>query len=245
MSCDELKDLYELYALGLLEGDEKDDVDAHLARGCKSCQTSLHDAVALNTMLLSLSPEVAPPRGLKHRLMASIGVERSRWTWAAMLAAACLLIVAVWFGNQERERTDQLASARHTLLQVSTQRDLMLQALSFLNQPETRQVGFGQGQPAPPRGNVFVNRNSGVLMIASNLPKLASGRTLEMWIIPKGGAPRPAGLFQPDASGSGFHILAGPIDLSAIGAVAVTVEPEAGSPAPTTTPIIVAQVTGL
>jgi anti-sigma-K factor RskA len=38
------------------------------------------------------------------------------------------------------------------------------------------------------------------------------------------------------------HILNGPIDLAMLGVVAVTVEPAAGSPAPTTQPIIAAPV---
>jgi anti-sigma-K factor RskA len=106
-------------------------------------------------------------------------------------------------------------------------------------------VSFGQGAPQPPRGNVFVNPASGVLLIASNLPALESGKTYEMWVIPKGGAPKPAGLFQSDKQGNAVHLLSGPIDAAATGAIAVSVEPEAGSQAPSTTPIIVAPVAGL
>jgi hypothetical protein len=242
MNCEELKDLYELYALGVLDGEEKDEADAHLARGCETCRKSLNDALAINTILLASSPSVAPPRRLKHRVMASVGVERSGWGWAAALAAACMLVVALWLSVQERHRATELADARRTLMQISAQRDSMQQALNFLNQPETQQVGFGKGQPAPPRGNVFVNPRSGVLLISSNLPRLDPGKVFEMWLIPKGGAPRPAGLFQPTAPGSAYHMLPGPVDVSTLGVVAVTVEPEAGSAAPTTTPIIAVQV---
>ena len=244
MTCEELKAVFELYALGLAEGEEREEADAHLARGCETCRGSLRDALALNAMLLSSVTEAAPPARLKRRVMASIGVERRSWSWAAALAAVCMLAVAIWLGNQERERTAQLADARHTLMQVSADRDRMLAALSFLNQPETVQVGFGKGQPAPPRGNVFVNSRSGVLLIASNLPHLDAGRIFEMWVIPKGGAPRPAGTFQSNEAGAGFHILAGPVDPSTLGVIAVTVEPAAGSAAPTTTPIIAAAVSG-
>jgi anti-sigma-K factor RskA len=84
-----------------------------------------------------------------------------------------------------------------------------------------------------------------VLLIASNLPAAGPGKIYEMWVIPKGGAPRPAGLFQSDGM-TGIHILRGPTDRAlASGAqsiIAVTVEPEAGSAAPTTTPIIAAQI---
>jgi len=61
-----------------------------------------------------------------------------------------------------------------------------------------------------------------------------------MWIIPKGGAPRPAGLFQPASDATAMHIEPGPVDVAATAAVAVTVEDEAGAPQPTSQPLIVA-----
>ena len=82
----------------------------------------------------------------------------------------------------------------------------------------------------------------GVLLIASNLPKAGPDKTYEMWVIPKGGAPRPAGLFQSDGMRA-LYILNGPVDVSVIGTVAVTLEPAAGSAAPTT-PILIAAPVG-
>jgi hypothetical protein len=240
MSCEELRDSFELYALGLLDGEEKDEMDAHLSRGCPTCRKALNNALAVNALLLSLPAEARPPARLKRRVLASVGVKRRSWGWVPALAAVLLLVVAVWLGFEERQRESELAAARLNIRQVSDQRDRMLQAFAFLNQPETQQVGFGKGQPAPPRGNVFVNPRSGVLLIASNLPQLTAGKTYQMWVIPKSGAPRPAGLFQSTEAGTAFHILSGPVDVAALGAVAVTVEPESGSPAPTTTPLIAA-----
>ena len=43
--------MYELYALGLLDGDEKVEMDSHLRRGCVTCQQSLNDAQAINAVL--------------------------------------------------------------------------------------------------------------------------------------------------------------------------------------------------
>ena len=71
----------------------------------------------------------------------------------------------------------------------------------------------------------------GVLLIASNLPVLPAGKTYEMWVIPKAGAPRPAGLFQSAPQGTALHILPGVVDSNVT--LAVTIEPESGSPAPT------------
>ena len=235
MKCEELNEMFELYALGALEGAEKDEIDAHLGRGCQACVKSHQDALAVNALVMSMVPSEAPPARLKRRVLAGAGVERAGWGWLGALSAAGMLAVALWLGVQERQRYSDLVLTR----------DQLAQATTFLNQPETVRLNFGRGQPATPRGNVFIHVRLGILLVASNLPPLGSGKTYEMWIIPKGGAPRPAGLFQVGAQATAMHILAEPVDTSTLGAVAVTVEPEAGSTAPTTQPIIMAEAAGL
>ncbi|MGA3188808.1 MAG: anti-sigma factor [Bryobacteraceae bacterium] len=242
--CQDFRESFELYALGVLDPEEKAEIDAHLRTGCAACEASLKNALALNAIVMSLAPDVVPPARLKRRVLAGVGVHPMSWSWLSALAAACILVVALWLSVQERSRAAELSQARHTLIQVSSQRDRLLQALSFLDDPSTLPVSFGKGQPLPPRGNVFVHSKLGVLLIASNLPPAQAGKTYEMWVIPKGGAPRPAGLFQSEGGGTAMHILSGPLDLATLGAVAVTLEPEAGSSAPTSTPIIVAPVAG-
>jgi hypothetical protein len=242
--CQDFQDNFEFYALGLLDPAEQIAIDDHLRTGCDTCGDALKDALAVNAIMMSMAPDVVPPARLKRRVMASVGVQPMSWSWLAAVAASCMLIVALWLSVQERSRSAELAQARHTLIEVSGQRDRLLQALSFLDDPSTVPVSFGKGQPIPPHGNVFVHSKLGVLLIAANLPAAQSGKIYEMWVIPKGGAPRPAGLFQSQG-GTAMHILSGPLDVGTVGAIAVTLEPEAGSSAPTSTPIIVAPVAGL
>lgn len=242
--CQDFREEFELYALGALDPAEMSEIDAHLREGCAGCEAALKSALAMNAMMMSMTPEVVPPARLKRRVLSGVGVHRMSWGWLGALAAASMLMIALWLSVQERSRASELAQARRTLIQVSAQRDRLLQTLSFLDDPVTQPVSFGKGQPLPPHGNVFLNPKLGVLLIASNLPPAQAGKTYEMWVIPKGGAPHPAGLFQAEG-GTAVHILSGPLDVSTIGAVAVSVEPESGSQAPTTTPIIKAEVTGL
>jgi anti-sigma-K factor RskA len=241
--CEDFHDDFELYALGLLEPDEKTAVDNHLRTNCATCDAALKKALATNAIVMSMAPDVVPPSRLRRRVLASVGVHPMSWSWLSAVAAACMLMVALWFSVQERSRSSELALARHNLIEISGQRDRLLQALNFLDDPATVPVSFGKGQPIPPHGNVFVHSKLGVLLIAANLPTAQAGKIYEMWIIPKGGAPRPAGLFQSQG-GTAMHILSGPLDVGTIGAVAVTLEPESGSSAPTSTPIIVAPVAG-
>jgi hypothetical protein len=242
MTCEELQDVFELYSLALLEGEERSEVEAHLARGCETCSKRLKEALAVNAVILASAPQVAPPARLRRRVLAGFGIERHGWGWLGAFAAALMLVVSLWLSVQERRRENESAEVRRDALQARADRDRLFQAFRILDQPETKQVNFGGGKPAPPRGNIFVHSKLGVLLIASNLPVLPAGRIYEMWVIPTAtSSPRPAGLFQPE-QGSAINILPGPID--SLYAVAVSVEPEAGSPAPTTTPIIVAPVPG-
>jgi len=148
-----------------------------------------------------------------------VNPRRSWWSWLAAPAAALTgLVVGV------------------LLMRSAADRDSKQAILDFLRDPDTRQASFAPG----PRGRVFVNKDRGVLLIASHLPALAAGKTLELWTIPKGGTPKPAGVFKPDSDGRAVFLSKGAVEMASLGAVAVTVEPEGGSPAPTTTPIFVA-----
>lgn len=238
MTCEDLRDSYELYSLGLLEGEEKREVEAHLGRNCAVCRKYYQEALGVNALMLSQVHEVVPPTRLRRRVMSSVGREGAGWIWVAALAAACSLIVTLWLSLEKRTSDRELRNARLTLQQAVAERDRLEQAFTFLNQPETRQVNFGQDQPATPRGNFFLNPRMGILLIASNLPALPAGKTYEMWVIPKGGAPRPAGLFQSGPQGTALHILSGAVDSKVT--LAVTVEPERGSPAPTSSVLFTA-----
>jgi len=242
MTCHELSEMFELYALGVVEAEEREEIEAHLARGCDSCNAALAKALAINAGIFSLVYQKTPRRRVKRRMMQAIGVHYPGWGWVWALGGALALAVAIWLGVQERQRTTELAEARRTLLEVRGERDRLTAALRFLSDPQTVPASFGKGQTAPPRGYVFLHPQMGVLLIASNLPPAGAGKTYEMWVIPKGGTPRPAGLFQSEGAGA-VHILNGPLDLDTVGTVAVTIEPAAGSAAPTM-PIIIAAPVG-
>ena len=244
MNCDELRDSFELYALGLLEeGEEKDEIRAHLGRGCAACDANMKDALAVQALLLSQAPEVVPPARLKRRVMGAVGIQPMGWTWFAAACAAAMLMLALWFNVVAGDRGRQLAEVRQTLTQTEAERDKLEAVFRFLEEPETRQVNFGAPETQPPRGNVYVHPRLGVLLIAANLPALAADKTYEMWLLPKnGGAPRPAGLFQSSQAGSALHTLPQALNLNEVGGVAVTVEPAAGSLAPTLPIVFAAQI---
>jgi anti-sigma-K factor RskA len=246
MTHEEMSEMYELYALGVLAADEKIEIDEHLAQGCPECSNGVKRAIEVNAMILTLPQQVTPPKRLRRRVVASIGTDSGshRWTLGWAVAACCLAIAFAAVGIKMyadlRTSNAQLSELRNELQASDGQLLKMREIMEFLNEPQTVQATFGGSQPLPPRGRVLVNANRGVLLIASHLPPAPAGKTYEMWVVPKGGAPRPAGLFQSDAQGNAIHLLSGPVDTAHTAAIAVSVEPGAGSSAPSTTPIIVA-----
>lgn len=246
-TCRELAELYELHAMGVLDADDKSEIEAHLNTGCPVCSAGIKQATAFMSLLATMPEQVQAPSRLRRRVLASVGVEKTTRGWiAAFAAAACALMIAVigWNG-ENRKRDNALAEARAEIRRTAADLASARSALQFLNEPETRQVIFGQGQRQPPRGRVLLNAERGVLLIASNLPPAPSGKIYELWVIPKRGAPQPAGLFQSNPQGYALYLRGGAVDMTTTGAIAVTLEPASGSGAPTSTPLVVAPVTGL
>jgi anti-sigma-K factor RskA len=236
MTHEELKELYELYALGVLDGEEKTELEQHLATKCPQCEAGLRSALRFTSLFATLPESVEPSRGLRRRVLAGVGLEpKANRLWLGALAAlsACLLIGVVVLGMDNTRRKDELSSVQTQLRQASNDRSRIEEVLRFLNEPETEQVVFGKGQVQPPRGRIFVNPR-GVALIAANLPPAPTGKIYEMWVVPKTGAPIPAGLFQSDAQGNALYLRTSPVDLSTTKAIAVSVEPAAGSQTPTT-----------
>ena len=147
MTCQELGDLFELYALGVLEPADKSEIDAHLARGCDELPcTRSRKRWHSTRAILSFAPGAAPSRRLKRRVLTSVGVHYPSWGWVWAVGAVCMLVIAAWLGFEERGRTFELAAARRALIDSNSERDRLTQALQFLSDPQTVPASFGKGQ---------------------------------------------------------------------------------------------------
>jgi anti-sigma-K factor RskA len=94
-------------------------------------------------------------------------------------------------------------------------------------------------RPSPRVINVALSRDASgsATLQVSGLAAAPNGKTYEAWVIPKGKAPRPAGLFS-GGSTTTIHLKRA-VPNGAL--VAVTIERAGGVPAPTTTPILSAR----
>jgi anti-sigma-K factor RskA len=245
MTNEEYQDQFELFVLGVADPEAAAEIQARLDAGDAEVARGVAQAREVVAGLALIAPEVHPPAALKRRLMASIGQEperRSGWLWIWAAATALLAFMAFNFYQREQLKAQELAAIQQEMRGLNTRYETVAQILEFLNEPQLKIANFGQPTPQPPRGRILVSPAKGVLLLVSNLPPAPEGRTYEMWLVPKGGAPVPAGLFQTDASGRALHINPGTVDLSQVAAIAVSNEPSAGSTAPTTTPFIIAPV---
>ena len=73
-------------------------------------------------------------------------------------------------------------------------------------------------------------------VVIDKLPKLAGGKTYELWYIDKGSKATPAGTFDAASSGTTVSVLSGA--MSEGDTLGITVEPSGGSKTPTTAPIV-------
>lgn len=239
-----MNEMYELYVLGLCDEPERTQIEEALRRGDPEAKELLRRALETNAMLVAMAPDVEPPKRLRNRVIAIAKPETPRWTWnLAWIGLSACLVAGLVYTSADRQRASaELADTRRALDQSRATLEIREATLEFLRAPETRVLKASGAEEQKPVAKVFVNATRGVLIVASNLPKLDPGRTYEMWVVPKVGGPRPAGLFKPNADGSAVHFQTGAVNLTEAAAIALSNEPDGGSPAPTTPPFLITPV---
>lgn len=231
MTCEELRDEYGAYSLGIAEDPERANIAEHLARNCPECVRGVRSAMAIVTAMSGTVPSVEPPGHLRARVIGMVERETKPsffgfiLPWAVTAAMAIVLLAVVIARRQPSPDTAKLE-----------------QALAILNDLTVREVTFGE-TARPSRGRVFVSKSQGVVFIAADLPMIGTNKTFQLWVIPAKGIPVPSGTFRGDADSSAVYVRPGPVQTDAA-AVAVTVEPGGGSPQPTTTPFLVIKLPG-
>ena len=249
---DHFADDLPLYALDALEGEERIAVEKHL-RECPECRIEveqLREDWAL--IALSATGPAAPARS-RDRVMAAVAREprqprirvRKRPVWLNALewaTVAAAILVIVFLARQNAYLHAQLASLQARSAadeQQLRQAKELAAALTSANAEHFTLVA--NNAPPQPQGKAIYDPATGTLVfLASNMPAIPSHNAYELWLIPaSGAAPLPAGVFKPNARGTATVVK--PSLPAGVGAktFAVTVEPEAGSSAPTSQPIMV------
>ncbi len=252
MDCAQLREFYEDYALGVLEGPELAELEAHLARGCEVCAAGVERARWLVSQLAFAAPEQTPPAAARAKLMQAVRPSAERaprrswfpvWVW---LPAAAAILFALYTVNENRKLQQdiaQLDTSLHTAQEqrqtLQAERERYASAMAIMAAPGTRRVEMKASASNMPALSAYVHTQMGVVIDARNIPMPAAGRTFQLWMVPKAGkgAPISMGLYMPDANGNVLTVAAPPQNVGDMAALAVTDEPNGGSPQPTSKPM--------
>jgi len=233
---EEARELIPGYAVDALAPEEARALEEHV-EGCEACRRELAALRDTAAELAAGLSQVAPPDTLRAR---ALGAARSRpgrgavrRPWAAWaLAAAAILIVLV--GIQDVTLQRQI-----TLLDSQVNREGQL--LALLTSPSSKTVELS----GTARGSVHFVFNPGAhegLVIAGGLGNPGPRSVYQVWLI-SGAMPSSIGVLSPGKGQT--TILFVRTDFRRYQAIAVSVEPgPAGSPAPTTKPVLSATLPG-
>jgi anti-sigma-K factor RskA len=248
---DQFTDDLSLYALGALDGEERLALEKHLEE-CPDCRREVEQLRGdLALLAFSVSGPQPPPRS-RERLMEAISREPRRaavlpgrrkirlhiFEWAAAAAAVLIIVLLLHENSHLRHRLDSLAA------DLTGQQQQLHQAralIASISSDEAAHFTLVEGKTmSQPEAKAIYSRRSGTLLfMASDMPQLPAQKTYELWLIPTTGAAIPAGLFTADQHGSAT-VINPPLPPGVVAKTfAITIEPKSGSPAPTSTPIMV------
>jgi anti-sigma-K factor RskA len=254
-TCDED---FDLYALGALEGAEKQALESHIAF-CLGCAQKVADARGRIAMLALAAPSAKAPAIVKERLLQQIREARgqggaaltgidpqpasrtvlSRWTAILLPIAAVLAVATFLLWNANRRLDSQLAALRTSAQQQEQQLQDARDITGLIASRDTITVQLAP-QPAMPQGNAHVmyNTKMGMLIYEGQIPPAPAAKSYQLWLVPASGNPISCGVFNPVAGQPDHWMMKLPQGVEPK-AFAVTLEPSGGMPQPTGPKVLV------
>lgn len=224
------------YAIGGLSGSERKGIDDHLDGGCEVCEAELLILLETSNLLPHALPAYRVPAGLKKKVNDRIDriesqrpVPATASTSFLLRIAAAVAVVAIGallFWRQQtviQERKEQISMLE---LQLKQQRS----EINWLRDPSV-QLAMLTGLADAPGAHgkmIWSPAESKGMFYADALPKLASGKSYQLWVIGSKG-PVSAGVFEPNQQGAAIVTIT-QIGGAANGSLqfAVTIEPRGG-----------------
>jgi anti-sigma-K factor RskA len=250
---------FDLYALGVLEGDDKLAIESHVAQ-CAECTHKLAAARGRMAMLSLAAPPVEPSSAVKQRLLAQVRVDaegevRTRtspatshamqsrergpglftgWRAAILVPALAVLVIATaWLWNQNRLLNFEVSDLGDVVKTQQRGLAAMREAVDFMESHDTVTVALA-AQPGQPQGaaRVMYNTKMGMLMYEGEIAPAPAAKSYELWVIPTDGKPINAGVFNPITGRADHWMMKMPPGVEPK-MFAVTLEPQGGMPQPT------------
>ena len=252
---DDLKDHAGPYVFGSLDRDAQLSFEAHLA-GCDECAAEVRALRRVADGLARSVPQRTPRPELRQRVLEAVVGHRpapaavhpvparaiARWL---PLAATILVTLGIAFyaGRLQTRVADLEARLDQAIAQAQTAEQAVADArrvgaelqsaMGVMAAPDLVRIDL-KGQTVAPQASARAlwSRARGMVFTASNLPPLPAGQVYQVWVV-AAPAPVSAGLLMPDPSGAEQTFFNTSPDIPQPTAVAVTIEPAGGVPAPT------------
>lgn len=188
------------------------------------------------------SHEPAPATSVTEFRRVSLSPWPNLMRLAAAIAFVALLVgVGVLWRRDIRSR-QEIARLSQQLdqqqQQLSRDREALAsqrEALDFLRSPGMKTMELAGTQTAQAARATFVydQKTGRGMLMTEGLPMAPAGMAYEVWFIPKGQSPMPGKTFTVDAAGKAMMMDQMPSEAMENAVIAVTLEPEKGSPTPT------------
>ena len=242
----EIESLLGAYALDAVDDDERAEVEAHLAT-CPRCRAEV--AAHREVAALMANGAVAAPEGLWDRIAEELSPElpasapgaadllahlprparrHPRAFVGALVLAAAVLVVVALLSFRVSNLTQQLHSTK-TAVGISAAVDSVLAH-------QHRTITLTSADRSE-EATVVIGTDDEGYWTRSNLDRLPSSETYQLWTIVRGKVIVSLGVLGPDPKAASAFRLA-----RDMGRLMVTVEPEGGTPGPTTPAVVSAVV---
>jgi len=247
-----IEELLPFYALDALTEDERELVEAYLAKHPERRAEVAQMSRAASTLPQSVSPVEPAPRTKaalmnriaaddKARVRSSVNSERSPrlsffeslFRTFSLAGAAIAIIWVIVLNVQVTRLRNQIAVMNDALVAQSNSLNQIIENLPQTDQSETITVSLkGTNVQPQAQGQLIADPTSqSAVLVITGLPPLEAGRTYQVWLIAN--APVSAGLLTVDANGQGVLIVTSTESIGSFKSLGISVEPEGGSPQPT------------
>jgi anti-sigma-K factor RskA len=241
-----------LYSLNVLQGEERAQVEQHLAT-CAACRLEVEQLRGDGALLALSTTGPRPPARARQRLLDAVAKEaasqspavraheklrrarHSWWGWLGWAATAAVLVFSASLWKENFILRANLAALGSRASENARELRELRQIAAPIIAPEAQRVTLVSVKTPPqPQGKAFYLKNrSSLVFMANNLPALPPQKAYELWLIPAQGAPIPAGVFKPDAHGAATIVNPPLPPATEAKAFAITIENEAGATSPT------------
>jgi anti-sigma-K factor RskA len=223
VSCDEIRELLEGYALGMLDADERWRVDAHLAScaECRGLAARYAEVLAGLPDALALASPLRLPEAIKQRLLATIEAgateppaqpartpswrgPRAATRRLLVLVGAVALVLALAATAALSFALDRERQLKERFAGLLDQREIVLEVVdgrgterAFLRSADESSAAYGK---------LFTNpRLRDVVVMAARLPKTEEGQKYRV-LLTSSGVTRSPGVLKLNAKGFGLLV---------------------------------------